>query len=721
MPFLDQHNALYEELLQYKNNPDRRQLMENRWKKQVRDLPEVNSKETALNAYSTMTIVAQALNYIDFITAQENQGPTGILADYFAMASQFKNEAGLACGVIRMTGDVNAAQFTDVEQSQYVITENALYYFDKAKNKLDVVLAPKDGDTEKARADKAAALAGISGLLADAQRVDSLTTQQQRIITHHLSNAGIGHAGIGHGRNLSYLNDYFEIKAPNITPKKPIPAYTEQVWDDFRAAQKAHLIAISKIKYTAEGLFDEAHSTFNFEGEFVPVPADQCLSHIRAQGLGSYPDNFAVDRTKPDSKGRYPFGYAFGQYVSPGGGMVAIQEGSRAEEKQLSQMLNEHLEEEHGNLWLKAAAHYKALDYALVKQHLVGAEVLGKFTTSINKALGNDSRFTSHLIQIIEEGGDADQVIATLVRKIDEILAQHELSLDAKKDLRSLRAAIQVETFALTPLYSDAIEFIKKHHETRDIIQLLDGRVFSGRQISRTYFLHGDLVGWFNQEGRIPGELEFADDLAGSSRKHLTMLELLARSRKIKFSHIAIPMVDTEIRMENGTWVDEIWCSAQYDLSHLMLSGHPAMVVPLTRIITRIDEERNAEIKGLIEKFVYAVAYLKRLDTAGKNVDYLVSLLNGIDTLLVHEWRNDELVVKLQAVNAQLMSVKEKGLVPMRHEDSSVPAGSAVAAATHGLYAADSRTYDLPPARAAASAMPHAGQEEVPVPTVTLQ
>ncbi len=768
--FLKMHrNELLELLLKYKNVPEDRRGLEAAWKNTVRDLPSADEVQKAADpssddsvnkilkkqhkAYSRMVLVAQALNYVDFITAQENQGPTGILADYFGMPTQFKDEAGVACALVKATAVPTLEQFGEASQSQYILTENALYYFDKIKNKLDVVLAPKDGETAKDAAAKAAALVGIAGILEANPILDNLSQQQQRIISHHLSKAGIGHAGIGHGRNLSYLNDWFEIKAPNITLKKSHREYGDEIWNDFRAAQKAHLIATSKIKYTETGEFDEEHSTFNFEGDFVPVPAEQCLSHIRAQGLGSYPDNFAVDRTKPDSKGRYPFNYAFGQYVSPGGGMVAIQKGSQAEDKQLIQMLNEHLEEEHGNLWMKAQHHYSKLEYnsipsllvvkvfnkykesinkasngdksfirqlqgiieaggnsrevrarlqdaiglflqnhpnaaaakdldlALnellsVKEVLLGAEVLGKFTTSINKALGNNPEFISRLKEIIESGDNTTDVVSRLISEIDGFLQHSRLSLDAIKDIRSLRAAIQVETFALTPLYAEAIAFIKKDPKTgepnfvtEDIPQHLDGRVFSGRQSSRTYFLNGDLVEWFQQSGRIPGELEYADDLAGSARKHLTLFELLARSREIKFSHIAIPMVDTEIRMEKGTWdSDEIWIKEQYALAQLMLSGENAMVVPLRRIIARIDQETNPEIKKSIEDFIYSLANISSEDRRRQFDALLIQRLNQVDSQLVSEWRTDRLVAFLNQATAEMqqeISERSRPMAPL--------------------------------------------------------
>ncbi|MFI5406583.1 MAG: hypothetical protein ACHQ1D_08735, partial [Nitrososphaerales archaeon] len=129
--------------------------------------------------------------------------------------------------------------------------------------------------------------------------------------------------------------------------KKPINEFTPEIWSQFREAQKAHLLKTSKTH-----LFNLDQLDIN------NPPADQ-LYPIQIQ-MGGKLQNEAVDRIHADPQGRIRFASRFGLYLLPGGGMVEISDTAKIDDHK-RKMLEEHLEEEHANLYQKAASLYDGL------------------------------------------------------------------------------------------------------------------------------------------------------------------------------------------------------------------------------------------------------------------------------------------------------------------------------------------------------------------------
>ncbi|MGL5743041.1 MAG: hypothetical protein ACRCXC_11160 [Legionella sp.] len=76
--------------------------------------------------------------------------------------------------------------------------------------------------------------------------------------------------------------------------------------------------------------------------------------------MGGKLHNESVDRICVDAQGRIRFATRFGFYLLPGGVMMEIANAGTLNDLR-HKMLEEHLEEEQVNLYLKAAAFYDQL------------------------------------------------------------------------------------------------------------------------------------------------------------------------------------------------------------------------------------------------------------------------------------------------------------------------------------------------------------------------
>ncbi|MGL5742049.1 MAG: hypothetical protein ACRCXC_05625 [Legionella sp.] len=133
--------------------------------------------------------------------------------------------------------------------------------------------------------------------------------------------------------------------------------------------------------------------------------------------------------------------------------MIEINNPAKVDDL-MHKMLEEHLEEEHANLYIKAAALYDQLDKPLFDQCLL--EVLEKRQFQV---LLKD--FREILKEIIKSGRTNSERLQEIINTIDkEKDIQHDDQV--KKIVLELRAAMQVQTFALTPLFAEAAQYIKK-------------------------------------------------------------------------------------------------------------------------------------------------------------------------------------------------------------------------------------------------------------------
>ncbi|WP_454781854.1 hypothetical protein [Legionella sp. WA2022007384] len=345
--------------------------------------------------------------------------------------------------------------------------------------------------------------------------------------------------------------------------KKPLDEYTPGIWEKFRTAQKAHL--------------KKTHKTHLFDLDQLDIyhpPANQ-LYPIQIQ-MGGKLKNEAVDRINIDAHGRIRFAQHYGFYILPGGGMIEITNVTQIDALQFK-MLEEHIEEEHANLHIKAAELYDQLIPEEFKAALTKA-------CSSKQAQSLSSEFRSWLQkQILTNQSNAvclQKIVSELDRQIEitkrEGLVslekytkkEHVESLHLLKSLIELRALVQVQTFKLTSLFAEAFEYIKRNTICVDIQQYLDTRVLGGSQLSHSFIMRGvPLEDWF--AAKFNGiEGEFGDDISGSVIEPMTLLEALSKFRKIKFSHILIALAAYEECIENGTLqIENIWSEVQFERS----------------------------------------------------------------------------------------------------------------------------------------------------------
>ncbi|KTD40465.1 hypothetical protein [Legionella parisiensis] len=355
------------------------------------------------------------------------------------------------------------------------------------------------------------------------------------------------------------LSSWFEFgKTPGqMRLKHSIHEYTPEIWKEFRAAQKAHLKKTNK-----------SH-LFNLDELDIYYPPAAQLYPIQIQ-MGGKLENEAVDRIHVDAQGRIRFAKHQGFYLLPGGGMIEITNKAKIDDLQ-RKMLEEHLEEEHANLYMKAGELYNQLTPDDFNAALTKA-------FSSKQALSLPTALRGWLQEHLTEESNAmrlETIIAKLDQQIEEakknLQQDHAKESQAKKQhlLKSvieLRAIVQVQTFELTLLFTEALHYIKKNTICVDIQQYLDARVLGGSQISHSFIMSGQpLEEWFTTKfNGVDGE--FGDDISGSEIERLTLFEALSKFRKIKFSHILIGLAAYEVCLDNGTLlVENIWHETQFE------------------------------------------------------------------------------------------------------------------------------------------------------------
>ncbi len=348
------------------------------------------------------------------------------------------------------------------------------------------------------------------------------------------------------------LSFWFEFgKTPGqMRLKHPIHEYTPAIWEKFRAAQKAHLEKTNK-----------AH-LFNLDDLDIYHPPATQLYPIQIQ-MGGKLENEAVDRINVDAHGRIRFAHHYGFYLLPGGGMLEITNVAKIDALE-RKMLEEHLEEEHANLYIKAAEFYDQLtpdDF--------NAALTKIFSSKQAQSLSSELRdwLQAQILTVESNAARLQKSVAELDRQIEAVKKDRQgANRLLLKSLIELRAMVQVQTFELTPLFTAALEYIKKNTVCVDIQQYLDTRVLGGSQISHAFIMTGQpLEEWFTAKFKgVDGE--FGDDISGSEMERLTLLEAFSTFRKIKFSHILIGLAAYETCLDNGTLLmKNIWNEEQFE------------------------------------------------------------------------------------------------------------------------------------------------------------
>lgn len=405
------------------------------------------------------------------------------------------------------------------------------------------------------------------------------------------------------------LGDHFEIQMTNGRPtgsmrcKTPLNDITPQIWELFRNAQEDLLKQNGK------------SATFDLHQLDISKVAEDQLYPICIQGMGAE-KNHAVDRTSINEKGQYRFAESFGLFLSPGGGMISIQDlplDSSKVETKLKQMIDEHLEEEHGNLYLKASLFFDQID-AQVFRDKINIIINNFFEVKDNNpAKINHPKLLQTLRTLIQTETDKSNhaKLSKLINEIDLVLRSPDLR--EKKELYSLKASLQVETFKLTKGYSQAVIFTKANSVEVELEQYLDTRALGGKQIGHAFVMSKSLERFF-AELFNNDELCFADDLTGSNAKHFTLLELLARTRDIKFSHIAIPLAHTEIFFQNEpSSLDMVWNLKDYHLARTMLSVDNDVAQEFRNLIQLIDNSKtDPKLRAKILDFIHEVISLRK-------------------------------------------------------------------------------------------------------------
>ncbi|VEB33960.1 Uncharacterised protein [Legionella sainthelensi] len=349
------------------------------------------------------------------------------------------------------------------------------------------------------------------------------------------------------------LCDWFEFGSPGqMRLKKPISEYTPEIWEKFRTAQKEHLKKIGQ-----EG-------AFNLDQLDINHPPVNQLYPIQIQMFRKL-FNEAVDRISVDAKGQIRFAKRHGLYQLPGGGMVEASDLPTVE-GWTYRMLQEHLEEEHANLFIKAAPLYNELDKTIFEQRLL--EILDSQQT---QSLPNDFRKT--LKKIIHDENTNATCLHSMIKAIDE-QKENEKNDHVRKSLIELRARMQVQIFKLTPLFAEAFEYIKKNSKCVDIKQNLDTRAAGGFQISHVFICNHPLEEWFREKFHGLSD-ELGDDLSGSKIERLTLLESIAQFKKIKFSHLLIGLAAYNETLDKDVLqINIVWDNYQFAAARKAIVSH---------------------------------------------------------------------------------------------------------------------------------------------------
>ncbi|KTC82740.1 hypothetical protein [Legionella cincinnatiensis] len=341
------------------------------------------------------------------------------------------------------------------------------------------------------------------------------------------------------------LCDWFEFGSPGqMRLKKPISEYTPETWEKFRSAQKDHLKKIGKA------------NVFNLEQLDINNPPTNQLYPIQIQMLRKL-FNESVDRISVNAKGQIRFAKRHGLYQLPGGGMV--ETSAPTIEELTYKMLEEHLEEEHANLYIKAAPLYNELDKTIFDQRLL--EVLDR-----QQAKSLPDNFQKILKKIIKDKNTNAQCLRDIINAIDE-QKENEKNDHGRKSLIELRALMQAQTFELTPLFAQAVAYTNKNAKCINIKQYLDARAAGGFQISHVFIFNHPLEEWFEEKFNGVND-ELGDDISGAEIERLTLLESIAQFKKIKFSHLLIGLAAYNEALDNHRLqISTVWDNDQFDVA----------------------------------------------------------------------------------------------------------------------------------------------------------
>ncbi len=345
--------------------------------------------------------------------------------------------------------------------------------------------------------------------------------------------------------SLVRLNDYFEFhpQAPQMKLKVRLEDIPMDIWQLFREAQK------EKLK------IDKKEDKFNLdELDIHHLPVDQ-LYPLPIQMFGRY-ENEAVDRVWASAKGEYQFANPFGVFLLPGGGMIEIKGLEKTLEAKRLKMLDEHLEEQHANLYDKAAISYNELsqdEFMAVLRHctIENSQLKSDYQDALRVALFIPATDLSNAA-----------ILQNVIKVIDDLL---EKPAADKQALHALRATVQVEPFKRTLLYHDAAQYVEKNSIMVNIEQLGDTRACGGKQTSHAYLMFSeDLLAWFKRAFHGV-EAETGDDIRGSQLVKMTLLEAIANFSKVKFSHLLIVLAHQIESLERGCIaLSNVWNNDQY-------------------------------------------------------------------------------------------------------------------------------------------------------------
>lgn len=363
------------------------------------------------------------------------------------------------------------------------------------------------------------------------------------------------------------LKNYFELhaSAPQMRLLKPRQDIPMPIWKLFREAQQEKL----RIKGTADKFkLDELDIDHLPDDQLYPLPI---------QMFGAY-NNEAVDRVWGTEDGQYSFANPYGVFLLPGGGMIEINLG-KTMEKILQKMLDEHFEEQHGNLWVKATRHYNAVPTDLCIEALKKCFVSNKNLTKYKDKL-------DLVLLVPDEGTTNANMVADAVCLIDSLIAENPAD---KKLLLELRASVQVEPLKPSPFYVAAVKFISDSSLHVRIEQFGDTRACGGKQLSNSYLMFGNDLLEFIRMGCGGEEAQAGDDITGSKFVHMSLLKAIELHPKVKFSHLLILLAHQIESLERGVMMfQNVWKNEEF------LSARDALRVSARKAVQQLNPAEEA-------------------------------------------------------------------------------------------------------------------------------
>jgi hypothetical protein len=352
----------------------------------------------------------------------------------------------------------------------------------------------------------------------------------------------------------------------------------------------------------------------------IDITLDEALYPIQIQGLGKLA-NEAVDRVYTANKrGQLPIAQnKGGKFQLAGGGMLSPDRV----EKIIEKTLEEHLEEEHANLWLKACTHYdnldqqkfsKALNILILEEHddQLPDNVGKSFRESIKK--GSDSKLSN------------SKILSELIKLIDKSLNK-ETDLTKKTYLHTLRASAQVQTFKLTRLFKEAVEFMTRNSQTELMEQWLEERALGGTQLSHALFLYTVSLENFFAEAFPSYGTQFGDDLRGAKKKNFDLFELIARAPESRFSHIMLEAEYMKQAYEKKHLnFSDVFNQDNYNVARAVMSADEAVAQQINRLFKHLDAPSTSpELAKCISSLIKDVTSAPAIDwtLSGHTADFL--------------------------------------------------------------------------------------------------